>query len=142
MSQALSFTATVANDSGNQGVTWSVMGPGTLSAQAATTATLTGTAAGAVVVTATSNADTTKSASATIGVTDLAGERTEDGREQRAQEERGQIHEQRASDRAGLKRYQESVDPAADLDSIDQLKKELARTSTLLGIPEKPHGGA
>jgi hypothetical protein len=73
MSQALSFTATVANDSGNQGVTWSVMGPGTLSAQAATTATLTGTAAGAVVVTATSNADTTKSASATIGVTDLAG---------------------------------------------------------------------
>jgi len=47
-----------------------------------------------------------------------------------------------ASSRAGLQRYQESVDPAADLDSIDQLKKELARTSTLLGRPEEPHGGA
>jgi len=73
VSQTLNFTATLTNDAGNKGVTWTVTGPGTLSAQAATTATLTGAGAGAAVVTATSNADTTKSASATIGVTDLAG---------------------------------------------------------------------
>ena len=71
--QALSFTATVANDTGNQGVTWTVTGAGSLSGQAATTATLTGTAAGSAVVTATSKADSTKKVSATIGVTDLAG---------------------------------------------------------------------
>ena len=73
VSQALKFTATVANDTGNQGVTWSVTGPGTLSGQTLTTATLTGTAAGSAVVTATSNADVTKNASVTIGITDLAG---------------------------------------------------------------------
>ena len=72
-SETLNFTATVANDTGNQGVTWSVTGTGTLSAQTATTATLTGTAAGSAVVTATSKADVTKSASATIGTTDLLG---------------------------------------------------------------------
>jgi hypothetical protein len=47
-----------------------------------------------------------------------------------------------ASDRAVLQRYQESVDPAADLDSIAQLKKELDRTSTIIGRQEGPHGGA
>jgi hypothetical protein len=73
VSQALNFTATVANDTGNQGVTWSVTGTGILSAQTATTATLTGTAAGSAVVTATSKADVTKSASTTIGTTDLSG---------------------------------------------------------------------
>jgi hypothetical protein len=73
VSQALSLTASVTNDTGNQGVTWTVTGAGSLSAQAATTATLTGTAAGTAVVTATSKADATKSASTTIGVTDLAG---------------------------------------------------------------------
>jgi len=73
VSQALNFTATVANDAGNKGVTWSVSGTGTLSAQTLTAATLTGTAAGSAVVTATSIADVTKSASVTIGVTDLAG---------------------------------------------------------------------
>jgi hypothetical protein len=73
VSQALNFTATVANDAGNKGVAWTVSGTGTLSGQALTAATLTGTGAGSAVVTATSNADVTKSASVTIGVTDLAG---------------------------------------------------------------------
>jgi hypothetical protein len=43
-----------------------------------------------------------------------------------------------ASDRTGLKRYQESVDPAAELDSIDQLKQELLRTLTILERQEEP----
>ena len=73
VSQALNLTATVANDVGNNGVTWSVSGTGALSGQTLTAATLTGTAAGSAVVTATSIADVTKSASVTIGVTDLAG---------------------------------------------------------------------
>jgi len=73
VSQALPITATVANDAGNKGVTWSVSGTGTLSGQTLTAATLTGSGAGSAVVTATSNADVTKSASVTIGVTDLAG---------------------------------------------------------------------
>jgi hypothetical protein len=71
--QSLSFTAAVANDTGNQGVTWSATG-GTFGAQTATTATYVAPAtAGSMVVTATSKADVTKSASATIGITDLLG---------------------------------------------------------------------
>jgi len=71
--QALNFTATVTNDVGGQGVTWTTTG-GTLSAQAATTATLAAPATtGSITVTATSKADVTKSASATIGITDLTG---------------------------------------------------------------------
>jgi hypothetical protein len=74
--QTLSFTATVANDLQNQGVTWSATGgsfslPATASGAASTyTAPAT---AGVYVVTATSVTDITKSISATIGVTDLSG---------------------------------------------------------------------
>jgi hypothetical protein len=72
--QALNFTATVTNDVGNAGVTWSAPS-GTFSAQTATTATYTApTSPGAgITITATSKADGTKAATATIGVTDLAG---------------------------------------------------------------------
>jgi hypothetical protein len=74
VSQSLNFTANVTNDAGSQGVTWSVTGGGIFSTQGGTTATFVAPAtAGVVTVTATSKADATKSASATIGVTDLAG---------------------------------------------------------------------
>src|SRR5262249_30992349 len=74
LGQALNFTATVTNDTGGLGVTWSVAGGGSFITQAATTATFVAPAtAGVVTVTATSKADVTKSASATIGVSDLAG---------------------------------------------------------------------
>jgi hypothetical protein len=72
ISQSLNFTATVANDS--SGVTWSSTGGGSFSSQTTTTAVYVAPAvAGVIAVTATSNADVTKSASATIGVTGLAG---------------------------------------------------------------------
>ncbi len=71
-SQTMPFTATVTNDVGGAGVTWSTTG-GTLSGQTATGATFSSTSAGSFTVKATSNADNTKSASATIGVTDLTG---------------------------------------------------------------------
>jgi hypothetical protein len=73
ISQSLSFTATVTNDVNSAGVTWTASA-GTFSAQAATTATFVapGTA-GSVTITATSKANPAQSASATIGVTDLAG---------------------------------------------------------------------
>src|SRR5579864_2814157 len=74
--QTLSFTATATNDSQNRGVTWSATG-GSFSL----TATPSGAAsiyaapasAGVYVVTATSVTDVTRSASVTIGVTDLSG---------------------------------------------------------------------
>src|SRR4029077_10142373 len=73
-SQSMNFTATVTNDVGAQGVTWSVTGGGTFSSQGPTTAIFGApSTAGVVTVTATSKADVTKSASATIGVTDLTG---------------------------------------------------------------------
>lgn len=71
-SQTVSFTATVANDVGAAGVTWSATG-GTLSGQTTTTTTFSSNTAGAFTITAKSNADTTKSVSATMGVTDLTG---------------------------------------------------------------------
>lgn len=72
ISRSQPFTATVLNDAG-AGVTWSASA-GSFSAQATTTATFVAPAtAGIVTVTATSVADNTKKASATIGVTDLAG---------------------------------------------------------------------
>ena len=71
--QPLGFMATVTNDVGGQGVTWTATG-GTFSSQDATTATFVAPAtAGRVTITATSKADVTSSASTTIGVTDLAG---------------------------------------------------------------------
>jgi hypothetical protein len=74
--QTLSFTATVANDVQNQGVTWSATGGSfsltTTASGAASTYTAPATA-GVYVLTATSVSDVTKSISATIGVTDLSG---------------------------------------------------------------------
>jgi chitodextrinase len=70
--QSLPFTATVANDVGSAGVTWSTTG-GTLTSQTLTGATFSSTTAGVFTITAKSNADNTQSAAATIGVTDLAG---------------------------------------------------------------------
>jgi len=71
--QSMNFTASVTNDVGAAGVTWSTTS-GTLSNQTTSAAKYTAPgSAGAVTVTATSVADGTKSASATLGVTDLAG---------------------------------------------------------------------
>ncbi|HTT25273.1 MAG TPA: hypothetical protein VMG82_40540, partial [Candidatus Sulfotelmatobacter sp.] len=76
VSQSLTFAATVTNDVGNAGVTWSSTS-GAFSNQTTTSATFTApSSAGLVSITATSKADPTKSVSATIGVTDLAGVRT------------------------------------------------------------------
>src|SRR5439155_18523897 len=76
-SQPLSITATLANDTGNQGVNWSSSGGGSFSPATSTSGnavTFTAPAsAGVVTVTATSVADNTKTATATVGVTGLAG---------------------------------------------------------------------
>jgi hypothetical protein len=73
VSQSLGFTATVANDVGAAGVTWSATA-GSFSTQSTTSAVyIAPVSPGIITVTATSNADVTKSASATIGVTDLSG---------------------------------------------------------------------
>jgi len=73
LSQTMPFTATVTNDVGTAGVTWTASS-GSFSAQSTATATYVApNSAGVVTVTATSVADGTKSATATIGVTDLAG---------------------------------------------------------------------
>lgn len=71
-SQTLPFTATVTNDVGGVGVTWTKTG-GTFANPLATTVTFSSAAAGSFTITATSNADNAKSASVTIGVTDLTG---------------------------------------------------------------------
>src|SRR3989475_3114202 len=75
VTQPVSLTATVQNDTSNAGVSWSASG-GTLSGQTSSAATLTASGPGVFTITATSKADVTKSASATIGVTDLAGVNT------------------------------------------------------------------
>ncbi len=74
LNQSAGLTATVTNDVGGAGVTWSATS-GTFSAQAATTATYVApaSAGGGITITATSKTDATKSATATIAVTDLAG---------------------------------------------------------------------
>jgi len=67
--QTENLTATVANDSKNGGVSWSLSGPGALSAQTTSSATYTAPSSGAAAtatVTATSVSDSTKSASITI----------------------------------------------------------------------------
>ena len=71
--QQLLLTATVTNDIGAAGVSWTVTAGGTLSGQTATTASFSSASAGVFTITATSAADASKSASATIAVTDLAG---------------------------------------------------------------------
>ena len=71
--QSTSFTASVTNDVGSAGVSWTVSSGGTLSGQTTAAASFSATTAGVYTITATSIADVTKSASATIGVTNLAG---------------------------------------------------------------------
>ena len=71
--QLAPFTSSVINDVGSAGVSWSVSAGGTLSGQTTTTASFSAATAGVYTITATSIADVTKSASATIGVTNLAG---------------------------------------------------------------------
>jgi chitodextrinase len=69
-SQSLAVTATVTNDIGGAGVTWTKSG-GTFANATTTTVSFSSSSTGSFTITATSNADGTKSASATIGVTDL-----------------------------------------------------------------------
>jgi len=81
VAQTLAFTATVMNDVGSAGVTWSASGSGCTGSACGTFTNGTSNAAtyvapsiaGIYTVVATSAADLTKSASATIAVTDLAG---------------------------------------------------------------------
>jgi hypothetical protein len=81
VSEALPVTATVTNDVGGAGVTWSASGPncsgsacGAFTNATATAATYVApTAAGSYTVVATSAADVTKSASSSVNVTDLTG---------------------------------------------------------------------
>jgi hypothetical protein len=82
LSQPVTFVATVANDVGAAGVTWSASG-GSFGASSTAAATFSSAAPGSFTVTATSIADNSKSASATIGVTDLAGVFTQRGDAQR-----------------------------------------------------------
>ena len=73
LSQTMPFTATVTNDVGGAGVTWTASS-GSFSTQSTSAATYVApNTAGVVTVTATSVADVTKSATATFGVTDLTG---------------------------------------------------------------------
>ncbi len=74
LNQSLGLTATLTNDVNGAGVTWSATS-GTFSAQAATTATYVApnSPGSGITITATSKSDATKSATATIAVTDLAG---------------------------------------------------------------------
>jgi len=68
----LSITATVANDSSNKGVAWSLTGPGTLSDQTVTGVTYTAPTVASsnttATVTATSNANTSITATLTITI--------------------------------------------------------------------------
>ena len=69
--QSVNLSATVSNDSLNKGVSWSMSGPGTLSATTTSSATYTAPASGSTgtaVVTATSVADSTKTAVMNIKV--------------------------------------------------------------------------
>jgi hypothetical protein len=81
-SQTLSITATLKNDKADQGVTWSFASTGSTSGGGfSSTSSTSGNAvtftapngAGVVTVTATAVGDATAAATATIGVTDLAG---------------------------------------------------------------------
>jgi len=71
--QQLPFTATVTNDIESAGVSWTVTAAGAFNSQTPTTASFSSRLAGVYTITATSIVDHTKSASATVGVTDLAG---------------------------------------------------------------------
>ena len=71
--QQIQLTATVTNDVGGAGVSWTVSSGGTLSGQTTSTANFSAATVGTYTITATSKADNTKSASATFAVTNLAG---------------------------------------------------------------------
>ncbi len=73
VTQPLPITATVTGDPGAAGVSWSVSAGGTLAAQTTSSASFSASSAGVYTITATSKADTAKSASIAIGVTDLVG---------------------------------------------------------------------
>jgi len=75
VTQPMSLSAPVQNDSSNAGVSWTASG-GTLSNATNLSATFMATSPGVYTITGTSKADVTKSASAVIGVTDLSGVRT------------------------------------------------------------------
>ncbi|HEY6946579.1 MAG TPA: hypothetical protein VI431_15680 [Candidatus Acidoferrum sp.] len=71
--QSITFNALVQNDVGAAGVTWATSG-GSFGSQSTTAATLNApNTTGNVTITATSIADNTKSATATIAITDLTG---------------------------------------------------------------------
>lgn len=73
VTQSIPFTTSLQNDVGSAGVTWT-SSAGSFSSQSKTAATFVApNAVGNVTVTATSVADNTKSATATLGVTDLTG---------------------------------------------------------------------
>jgi hypothetical protein len=84
VTQALPISATVLNDVGGAGVTWVASGSACSGTSCGTFVNVTSTSAtyvapstaGVYSITATSVADNTKSATAVIGVTDLAGVRT------------------------------------------------------------------
>jgi hypothetical protein len=72
-SQTLAISATLTNDTGNAGVTWSTTG-GSFPTMNSTSATFMAPATpGVVTITAASVADPSKTATATIGVTNLTG---------------------------------------------------------------------
>jgi hypothetical protein len=73
VNQQLLFTAIVANDIGAAGVTWTATAGGGFNTHTATNASFSSPTAGVYTITATSVADASKSASVTIGVTDLPG---------------------------------------------------------------------
>jgi hypothetical protein len=73
LSQTLNVAATLQNDVTNQGVTWSASGGSFTSSTSNSAVYKAPAGAGVYTITATSVADSTKSASATIGVTDLSG---------------------------------------------------------------------
>jgi hypothetical protein len=73
VNQTLALTATVVNDVGNAGVSWSVSSGGNLAQQTTSAASFSASAAGGYTITATSNVNPSVSASVTIGVTALTG---------------------------------------------------------------------
>jgi hypothetical protein len=73
LNQVLALTATVTNDVGSAGVSWSVTAGGTLTGQTTSAASFSAATPGIYTITATSVTDGTKIATATIGVADLPG---------------------------------------------------------------------
>lgn len=90
LSQTATLAAIVNNDLGAAGVTWTKSGGSFSGTPSTTSATFFSMSAGSFIVTATSIADPSKSATASIGVTDLAGvftQRYDNGRTGQNQQE-------------------------------------------------------